>query len=353
MTFPLVSIVITNFNYERFLSSSIDSALGQRYSNVEVIVVDDGSTDGSKHILASYGNRIRWIAKENGGMPSAANAGFELSSGEIVTFLDADDVLLPHALERVVPIFEDDQVAEVDWPLQVVDAMGVPGNTIMPKSGHAWARWALEKVFPLPEPERRYGIDGLLWTIIPLFGKVVEIQEPLGLYRWHGENWFARRAMDERVRVGVEEFEFYMAQLEKWSDKLGLDFQHDSWRENSWFHQWAQALEEIAQVVRPGNTMILVDEEQWGSGPSWRGRRILPFLEKNGEYFGLPHDGRTAVRELERMRAEGAEFMVFIASTFWWLDYYGELRKWLGRNAGLVLATPRLKIYDLRSKEKC
>src|SRR5687767_6151914 len=86
---PLVSIIIDNYNYARFLPAAIDSALGQTYPNTEVIVVDDGSTDTSREVIRSYGGRVVPVLKENGGMMSAYNAGFSVSRGEVVVFLDS------------------------------------------------------------------------------------------------------------------------------------------------------------------------------------------------------------------------------------------------------------------------
>ncbi|MEM8777527.1 MAG: glycosyltransferase [Cyanobacteria bacterium P01_G01_bin.49] len=102
---PLVSIIINNYNYEVFLSQAIDSALNQTYNNLEVIVVDDGSTDNSSQIIESYGNQITPVMKENGGQASAFNIGFEKSQGEIICFLDSDDTFLPSKAQNVVEIF--------------------------------------------------------------------------------------------------------------------------------------------------------------------------------------------------------------------------------------------------------
>src|ERR1700689_4315876 len=99
---PLVSIIVDNFNYARFIRAAIDSALAQSYAQVEVIVVDDGSTDNSRDVISSYGNRLSAVFKPNGGHASAFNAGFRASRGSIVMFLDADDALLPTAVEEVV-----------------------------------------------------------------------------------------------------------------------------------------------------------------------------------------------------------------------------------------------------------
>src|ERR1700722_5704461 len=84
---PLVSIVVTNYNYGRYLGASIDSALGQRYPNVEVIVVDDGSTDGSREIIESYGGRIVPVIKANGGHRSAVHPRLGVKRGADRVFL--------------------------------------------------------------------------------------------------------------------------------------------------------------------------------------------------------------------------------------------------------------------------
>src|SRR5271165_4872444 len=99
----LATILINNYNYGRFLRQAIDSALNQTYPNVEVVVVDDGSTDESRSIIDSYGDRISSVLKENGGQASAFNTGFAASRGEIICMLDADDFFYPDKVERVIP----------------------------------------------------------------------------------------------------------------------------------------------------------------------------------------------------------------------------------------------------------
>ncbi len=86
-----ISVLINNYNYARFLPACIDSVLAQDYADFEIIVVDDGSTDDSRDIIASYGTRIVPVLKENGGQASSFNAGFAASSGQILCLLDADD----------------------------------------------------------------------------------------------------------------------------------------------------------------------------------------------------------------------------------------------------------------------
>jgi glycosyltransferase involved in cell wall biosynthesis len=91
---PLVSILINNYNYERFISQAIDSELEQTYHDIQA-VVDEGSTDYSRQVIDSYGNQIIKIFKENGRPASALNAGFAVSKGGITCLLDADDIFLP------------------------------------------------------------------------------------------------------------------------------------------------------------------------------------------------------------------------------------------------------------------
>lgn len=91
MSNPLISVIITNFNYANFIGEAIESALNQDYSPLEVIVVDDGSTDESLKVLERYRNRIVLVAKENGGVSTARNAGQRCAKGRYIAFLDADD----------------------------------------------------------------------------------------------------------------------------------------------------------------------------------------------------------------------------------------------------------------------
>lgn len=110
---PLVSIVTPAFNQAQFLRRTVDSVLGQTYPNLEYIVVDGGSSDGSAEILRSYGNRFTWTSEPDRGQSHAINKGFTRARGEILAFLNSDDVLLPSATETVVRYLQD----HPDWDL--------------------------------------------------------------------------------------------------------------------------------------------------------------------------------------------------------------------------------------------
>ncbi|MGI0045686.1 MAG: glycosyltransferase [Nitrosotalea sp.] len=97
-----VSIIIPVYNAEKYLQECIDSCLKQTYQNIEIIGVDDGSTDNSNKILKSYSEKIKIIEKKNGGTPSALNAGIKLMSGEWFKWISADDVLYENAIDVLV-----------------------------------------------------------------------------------------------------------------------------------------------------------------------------------------------------------------------------------------------------------
>src|SRR4051794_30025720 len=99
---PILSVIVTSHDYERYVGEAIASALTQHAGTTEVIVVDDGSTDGSRAVIGSFGTRIQTIFQANAGQASAQNAGFRASRGDAVLFLDADDMLLPGAAENVI-----------------------------------------------------------------------------------------------------------------------------------------------------------------------------------------------------------------------------------------------------------
>lgn len=225
-----VSIIINNYNYGRYLWQAIDSALNQTYPNTEVIVVDDGSTDDSQQVIASYGDRISPILKQNGGQASALNAGFAISQGDIVMFLDADDYLLPDTVEQVVTVWKPN-VAKIQYRLKMVDKEGkflclyppaelaFDPEEVLPillesgqytttiTTGNAFSRFTLDRIMPMPEAEFRICADGYLVTLAPFYGQVISIDRPLAINRIHGSNFWAisgEGLQVERLRKSIK-----------------------------------------------------------------------------------------------------------------------------------------------------
>ena len=133
-----VDVVIDNYNYGAFLGEAIESACRQTHENVHVVVVDDGSTDDSREVLRGYADEVTVVLKENGGQASALNAGMERCRGDVVIFLDADDVLHPEAAARAAAAFADDAgLAKAQSRMDTIDAEGRPLGGIKPEQTRA------------------------------------------------------------------------------------------------------------------------------------------------------------------------------------------------------------------------
>jgi succinoglycan biosynthesis protein ExoV len=116
-----------------------------------------------------------------------------------------------------------------------------------------------------------------------------------------------------------------------------------------WLYSMQMALKELSEEIPPGATFIIVDEERWGGGQVLAGRRTLPFLERNGRYWGLPADGDVAISEIERLREGGAQYIAFMEPSFWLLDFYPGLREHLDRYRPVIRST-RVLVFDLRTQ---
>jgi Glycosyl transferase family 2 len=226
-------MIVTNFNYERFIDQAIMSALNQHYGNVHVVVVDDGSVDGSRDRIAQYGARVHTVLQPNLGQKAAFNAGFAACNGDIVMFLDADDTLEPDVVGAVADAFRrHPTAARVTFRLAVIDDEGRRTGAVIPPdrpprpsgdvrasvlafpddlawpptSGNAFAAWVLRRIFPLPLDDERAMADQDLHTLTPLFGPVVALDHIGGEYRIHGTNAHARERFDvERSRVLLQQ----------------------------------------------------------------------------------------------------------------------------------------------------
>lgn len=202
-----ISIVICNYNHANYLAEAIDSALNQTVA-CQVIVVDDGSTDGSRDLLRRAHPRVEVVLQPNRGQAAAYNSGFERVRGDFVLFLDADDVLEPQALAVASAAFSEG-VAKVHFRLRMVDDAGrllegvVPstlgqGDMLgpmvrsgllypsAPGSGNVYRSSVLKRLFPLPvDPDDRVGADFFTIYGAIAFGRVGACEQVLGRYRLH------------------------------------------------------------------------------------------------------------------------------------------------------------------------
>jgi glycosyltransferase involved in cell wall biosynthesis len=213
----VITICVNNYNYDRFLGHTIDSALAEQEASateVEVVVVDDGSTDRSREVIAAYGDRIRAVLTPNGGQGAAFNAGFAVAHGDIVLFLDSDDVLLPGVCDAVSVAFAaDPRPVKVQVRMAVIDADGVRTGELIPgrarphgptdlrshvrrfrsypwppSSANAYDADALRQVLPIPESEYRGSCDAYLAELLPYLGPVTSLSTVGVGYRAHSAN---------------------------------------------------------------------------------------------------------------------------------------------------------------------
>lgn len=348
MSRPAASVILTSHNYARFLPSAIDSALSQDAADVEIIVVDDGSTDDSRVVIESYGDRVRGIVKPCGGQGSAMNAGYALARGDVILFLDADDVLSPDAVRVASAALRAEGVVKAHWPLEVIDESGNRAGRLHPStplpegafrdeliargpwmcenpptSGNAWSRALLDRVLPMPEEPFRICADAYLLAAAPLHGRISRIQTPLSFYRLHGRNNFWNRPFEELLSASVASYE---AQCQAASDMLRREgVAHDlaAWRRHSWWHRLQAAVEAIAAVVPERRAFALADEDQWGTPDVLRGRRRVAFPgDADGQYAGPPADDADAVARLDRLRTDGPPALAIGWPADWYLDVY-------------------------------
>jgi glycosyltransferase involved in cell wall biosynthesis len=205
---PWVSIVVCSYNYARYLRDAIDSALAQTWRPLEVVVVDDGSTDESWSIVLSYGSRVLAVRRPNGGQGAAYNTGFAASRGHWILFLDADDRLDADAVQRMMARATP-QVAKVQGALRMIDADNQRLGGVVPyllhdgdvapiarrfgqyasppASGNLYRREAISPYLPMPEVPWRRCADTVPILLCVFHGLVHTVQGPVGDYRLHSQ----------------------------------------------------------------------------------------------------------------------------------------------------------------------
>jgi predicted O-linked N-acetylglucosamine transferase (SPINDLY family)/glycosyltransferase involved in cell wall biosynthesis len=224
---------VTNYNYGHYVEACLNSLFKQTSPADEIIVVNDGSTDGSADILAQF-NDVKVIDQPNGGQAAAFNTGFAASTSDIVIFVDADDKLHPSAIQVIRRLWTHD-ISALSYGLSMIDgqgesvgqyAMDLPDIDLLPRllsqlaipfmptTGNAFRREAIEWAFPLPTEQWRISADALLIRAAVLAAPVRHVRQVLGAYRVHGQNnyfraevsgpWKANRGLRDIARTGLD-----------------------------------------------------------------------------------------------------------------------------------------------------
>jgi glycosyltransferase involved in cell wall biosynthesis len=178
--FPLISCIVPVFNGERYIGEALHSILAQTYRPLEIIVADDGSTDGTARVARSFGNRVKYVHQANLGYPEAKNLGLSEARGEFIAFLDADDLWHPSKLER--------QMARFAEPAPIDLCFTRYQNFWMPELAE---EERLNQGQPLCQPQSAWSISTLLArrTVFDRFGDFHD-----GTRGIENMTWFLRAA---------------------------------------------------------------------------------------------------------------------------------------------------------------
>jgi teichuronic acid biosynthesis glycosyltransferase TuaG len=217
-----VSVIIPTYNRPRWLPETIESALKQTYSYVEIIVVNDGSTDNTEEVLEPYIDKIKYIYKENGGPGSAVNAGIMAATGKYIARLDDDDIFLPEKVELQVRMFQQrPELGLVATDNHIIDTEGeiVETRRVLDFSKHGAFLTLLQHcIFSQPTVMVRkechdkvglyrntYAQDYDMWLRIARAYPVGVIHSPLAMYRRHGSNRSGRLS-SSKVTADIQSF---------------------------------------------------------------------------------------------------------------------------------------------------
>jgi len=244
---PRITALIDTYNHERYIAEAIESVLAQDFppGEMEIVVVDDGSTDGTPEIARRYAGRVRYIRKENGGQASAFNAGITEARGEFIAFLDADDVWLPRKIPRVVEEFERHPDAgtvfhpsqywcpesgrcEDDHSFLAFCGYLPDSEDAMLRFGSVSTSWTslrrsvAQRILPLPESLKVFADSYLIGAAI-FCAPVACVDEYLARYRQHSANLtFSVRPDPVRAHRSNDSFRFAIAEMRRWLEKNGF-----------------------------------------------------------------------------------------------------------------------------------
>ncbi|HET6514993.1 MAG TPA: glycosyltransferase [Thermodesulfovibrionales bacterium] len=234
----VISVIVPAYNCGPFIRDAVGSLLSQTYprEKVEIIVVDDGSTDDTAEILSEYRGQISYYCQENQGIAGARNRGISMAHGELVTFLDADDIWYRERLRRVAEAFSVYPQAGMAYhPVAVVDRSGrlmyenflkafgykdgasgiitneiLSGRVFCGGSSFTFRRRLVERVHPIP-PGIRRGVDYYLSSVVSVLAHAVFIPEILGGYRFHGGNATMMAGQGSRGEIAAINADFAYA----------------------------------------------------------------------------------------------------------------------------------------------
>ncbi len=243
----LVSVVIASYNMGQYLSQAVTSVCASTYTNIEIIIIDDGSSDNTKELIQSClsDERVKYIYQENQGQPKAKNHGMRVAQGEFIAFCDADDLWEPNKLELQIPLFSDPKVGVVYTDTSNIDENNKRYNVKSPYQRYSGKvtdqllitnfvpfgtavirRECIEQGGPFDE-QFRMGIDWDLWLRLSLDWEFLYISDQTYIYRtWSGQMSTNYRGRYEHTFAILKNFD------KKFGHKINRRVIRKAWADN-------------------------------------------------------------------------------------------------------------------------
>jgi glycosyltransferase involved in cell wall biosynthesis len=397
-----VTVAVLTYNRSQVLRQTLDSILAQDFPDFRVIVLDNASTDDTPQVVQSYVERDARVRHErnvkNIGLMRNWNRAFAMNRSPFICVFHDDDLMLPSFLSKTVAALErypsaGFAVVELQCIDQSGAVIGVPDFAELPKglmSGLNLLELAVEGrylgmapptmimrasalagVGPLGSPHTKCQIDINFYNRVAAKSDVVLIPAVLVQYRVHdGSETSAQRTgsaiigwygeLSERIDAATLLLESDRAADPAYRRWLAERIRDLHLRKSaavqmvlpSLYHDW-QTRRDVLQdqlraLIPAGQTMILVDDVQLALPNEWEGRRLLPFLERNGVYWGAPANDDQAIADLQRLMEQGAKWIVFAWPSLWWTDAYRRFHRHLTTNFPCRLDTAYAKAFELR-----
>ena len=374
---PLVSVIAVCYNHSKFVVECLESIRNQTYHNLELIILDDYSTDDSVSVIKNWivNNNVKCKLVchiENKGICKTINEAISYGKGKYIALIATDDVWMLDKLEIQVRLMEG---LSEDIGVIYSDAlqMNEDGN-LLPKmfleSHLKFSDIPKGDIFPVLLEQN---FIPAMTTLIrrSCYDKVGWYDENLCYEDWdmwlrisQSYNFCFSPIISAKYRIlstsairtlaHTKSREFLKSNFIIYSkcllsDKITENHERTIKSKLTEICRLNLVMQEVPMVIPPEDSFILADQLQLG-GKVTAGRGAIPFLEKDGEYWGAPPDDETAIRELERLRRTGTTFIVFAWTAFWWLDYYAEFNSYLRSKFRSILENDRLIVFDLRKE---
>jgi glycosyltransferase involved in cell wall biosynthesis len=397
-----LTVAALTYNRSQMLRQTLDSILAQDFPDFQVIVLDNASTDDTSQVVQSYVERDARVRHErnvnNIGIMRNWNRAFAMNRSPFICVFHDDDIMLPGFLSKTVAALErypsaGFAVAEMQCIDQSGAVIGGHDFADLPKGmmsglnllefavdGRYLARFppslvmrasALPGVGPLDSPHTKYHLDMNFYNRLAAKSDVVLIPEVLVRYRVHGGSetsalrdgsaivgWYGENS--ERIDAATLLLESDRAADLAYRRWLAERIRDLHLRKSAavqmvlpnLYHDW-QTRRDVLQdqlraLIPAGQTMILVDDVQLALPNEWEGRRLLPFLERDGVYWGAPANDDQAIADLQRLMQQGAKWIVFAWPSLWWTDAYRHFHRHLTTNYPCRLDTAYAKAFELR-----